>query len=229
MKKIFLVLFLMQFMSTINAYNETIYSDNFDYAGDNSSLMHESHPDFWPTEKSFRRRIYWMVENNPLFYKLDVFQRNLDYYVGIIAEHMKVLEAKIERKESGLNSNAMRITVLVSFLATIFGTASYKHYGYSKACPTQAEQYIGNAVVFGLLGAFFTAATFCQGKKVYRYSERLLERLERDKRILTLLSAAKEEREATKEHTMADRVADKLETSLSKVIVNTMHSIYAFE
>jgi hypothetical protein len=224
----FLILFLMNFAGAINAYYETVHHDNFIYVN-NSNLMHESHPDYWPTERSFRKRIYWMVKNNPLFYKLDVFQNNLDYYVGIITEHIKVLEAKIERKESCLSSNAMRITALVSVLAVIFNTAAYKHYGYSKTILNQSELYIGNTVVFSILGTLFSVATFFQGKKVYRYSERQVERLERDKQVLELLKVAKEEKEGIKVHSMADRIAGELKTSLSEVIINTINSVYAFE
>lgn len=156
-----------------------------------------------PNEKNFRKMLYWMSENNPFFYKLDVFKKDFDYYVTVLARHIETLEHKIALKQSGLESTGMGEGLVSVVLAGLCGYTSYYFFNARKALQSFEEGRYADltrpqslilmlsTVTFGLLSAIFASTAGTKFYKVYRYADRLIERLERDKKLLALLEQEK--------------------------------------
>jgi hypothetical protein len=131
-------------------------------------------------EKDVRRNLYWWDQNNPLFFKSESFQKDLDYYIAILTKHINVLEGKIIVEQSGLKSKAMGIGLLASIGSAISGGMCFSEPGKPQDPIIYAIVCIGLAVV-------------AQNKfsKAYYYQEHVVMRLNRDKRILAILEKEK--------------------------------------
>jgi hypothetical protein len=220
MKNRFFIALLTMLFSAISAHNDT--AEQFTVAlaetGTQLYLADQMHEKSLKTEKNYRRKLYWLVENNPSFYKMDRFQKNLDFYIAILANHIKVLEGKIMLKENGLYSAGMRSGAMISAISLICGAASYICFKQSKvlAAGIRREYTIG-AVNFGALSALCAAAAGNQFYKVSRYQERLVKRLERDKKILAILQQEKAALDSKKSSAITEKVHNVL-----NAIVNTV-------
>lgn len=145
-----------------------------------------------PNEKNFRKRLYWLDKHNPRYFLLDSFQDDFDYYIAILTDHIAVLENKIAQQKSKFTSTAMFKTVGFSALSALCGTGSYYSYATKRHnfwfCKQEA---VNTAVSLGLMTAMFGAVAGIEFYKVLHYTERLAERLARDKRILEDLQREK--------------------------------------
>ena len=190
-----------------------------------------------PNESNFRKRLYWLFEHNPLFYKLDGFQKDFDYYIAVLIEHIKALEGKIALKQNGLKSKGMRAGVVISALSALSGYGAYFCYAARKAIKADAALYgasisarlsqdaMNNAVVFGVASALLAAAAGSQFYKVSRYAERIVERLERDKRILTVLEQEKAGKDAKEAQKISNSPAEEAIAKLMNAIVSAINSV----
>lgn len=145
-----------------------------------------------PNEKNFRKRLYWLDVHNPHYYLLDDFQDDFDYYIAVLTDHIVVLENKILQQTSKFRSTAMVRGIGYSALSALFGAGSY--YSYITRNDVRwlgSQEAVNSSVGLGLMTAMFTAVAATQFYKVYRHAGRLIERLERDKRILDVLKQAK--------------------------------------
>lgn len=148
-----------------------------------------------PSEKNFRRRLYWLDKNNPRYCLLDGFQENIDYYIAVLTDHIKVLEDKIAQKRNGLISRSMLRATAFSALSILCGVGAY-YIHKTRPTSTKNKQMLdlfeGLALIhLGIPIALFSAAAIGQFKRVLNYTERLMERLARDKRILDVLKREK--------------------------------------
>jgi hypothetical protein len=171
-------------------------------------LAKQEHEGHLPTEKNYRKELYWLTKNNPLFYKLDRFEKNLSYYIAVLTDHIKVLEGKIILKENGLNSSGMRSGAVVSVLSLLSASASASFFNYSKMMsdPICSQECMTAAISLGIVSAAFAGIAGAQFYKVSRYAQRLIERLERDKKILKDLEQEKAELDIKKANETAEKV-----------------------
>ncbi|HLW73407.1 MAG TPA: hypothetical protein VKR54_05155 [Candidatus Babeliales bacterium] len=163
----------------------------------NGAYLHsknECYQESLPSEKNLRKRLYWLDQHNPHYFLLDDFQDDFNYYIAVLTDHIKVLENKISQQKNGLSSMAMLRGLGFDAFSTLCGFGAY--YGYKIKKDNAAGLYCG------IMSAIFGVAAVKNYYKVWRYAERLIARLERDKRILVDLKrekAAKEVREMMKQ------------------------------
>lgn len=185
--KVFIIL-LAALVGNINASdNDQVSTEivTFDGSDMQSASAHHSQVKLL-SEKSLRKQLYWLDKNNPFFYKLDSFQKDLDYYIAILTEHIKVLENKITTKRSCLKSTGMIYGLFASGLS---GLCAYGAYScYHKAAP---QDKLVSSIVVAAMSAVYAGIAGNQFYRVSRHAERLVERLERDKRILAILEKEK--------------------------------------
>lgn len=165
----------------------------------------QEHQQSLPNEKNFRKRLYWLSEHNPFFYKLDSFQKDFDYYIAILDRHIKTLEDKAALQKNGLTSGAMRKALISSTLSALSGYATcyflllrnelksgiYHDTMRSALQQSKSTDLMLTAVVFGFTSACLAALAGKSFYKASRYTERLVERLERDKNLLAALEQEK--------------------------------------
>jgi hypothetical protein len=146
-----------------------------------------------PNEKNFRKRLYWLDQYNPYYFLLDSFQDDFDYCIAVLTDHIKVLENKIAQQASKFKSMAMLRGIVFSGLSTLCGAGAYQSYKTKDNYSVWGSSYnaIDSVVWLGITTAMFAATAGTQFYKVYCYSERLIARLERDKRILDVLKREK--------------------------------------
>ncbi len=189
-----------------------------------------------PNEKNFRKRLYWLFEHNPFFYKLDDFQKNFDYYIATLTAHIKTLEGKIELKQSGIKSAALRAGLAISTLSALcsYGTYFFLKLRKDLQAGIYADRFVSSlqkehaqelmlaAVSCGLTSAVFAAVAGNKFYKASRYAERQIERLERDKKLLAVLEQEKAALEAQKANNAADEaintVVNCITTAIDKVV-----------
>jgi len=220
MKNRFLIVALATLFSAIKGHDSTSEQLTVALAQTGTELYfaHQAHEKSLASAKNYRKRLYWLFENNPLFYKLDGFQKDLDYYIAILTDHIKVLEGKIVLKENGLKSAGMRSGALGSAMSLACGAASYICFAQSKKLPIAAgPDFMIGAVNFGVISALFAAIAGNQFYKVSRYQERIIERLERDKKILAVLQKEKAELDAKKATDTAEKVNNGLNAIITAV------------
>lgn len=199
MKKM-LVLLLISFVGTVAAYypnNQVIvnfdctpyhYNDPY-YYSDPCYLdhAHYHHEPSLPSERYLRRQLYWLYRYNPHILELAHFP--VDYFIKSLADHINVLENKSIQKKSGLRSNAMMRGSLFSLFSALWGYVA--HDAYTKSIKKGKSHEIIPVIMLGTVSAFLATVAGIQFDRAYRYAERLLERLERDKRILVVLENIK--------------------------------------
>ena len=146
-----------------------------------------------PNEKNLRKRLYWLDKHNPYYFLLDSFQDDFDYYIAVLTDHIKVLENKIAQQASKFKSTAMVRGMALSGISTLCGAGAYQSYKTKDNYFVWGPSYraIDSVVWLGIATAMFAATAGTQFYKVYRYAERLMARLERDKRILDVLKREK--------------------------------------
>lgn len=157
-----------------------------------------------PSEKNYRRQLYWLLKNDPLFYKRGDFKKDFEYSVAIIKNHIEVLQNKIASNQNGLKSNGMYAGIATSALSTLSGVAVYYFLNERKAIQAGGESLLATkrkseetldmmmfSVSFGLVSVATAALAAQKFYKVYRYQARLIERLERDKQLLVILEEEK--------------------------------------
>lgn len=149
---------------------------------------HKHYSHFLPSEKCLRRQLYWLYAYNPHYLELNQFP--IDYFTTIVAEHIKLLKSKIMLKQNGLRSNAMLRGVVLSVFSALWGSVAYDTYK-KRACSIKPEEAVVSAVIIGSVSALLAAIAGTQFDRVYRHAERLVERLERDKRIIAALERIK--------------------------------------
>ncbi len=180
-----------------------------------------------PSEKNLRRDLYWKDKYNPYYYLLDGF--SFDYYIPVLKNHQKVLEGKIALGENGLHSKGMISGLLLSTLSAITCYAAYAAYvknGVFAAMdkPGKAQEWITNSMLFGAFSTLFAAAAGKKFYKVSRYAERLVERLERDKRILAVLEKEKAHFDSKKQKDSISGAVDTLVTGFTNALNNAVQS-----
>lgn len=214
MKNSFFVLLLLALVFPVRAGSDNVAQLAVALAqiGVETYAANEGHKQSLPNEKNFRKRIYWLAEHNPYFYKLDDFQKDFDYYIAVLDNHIKTLESKIALKKNGLTSSAMRKATVASMLSALSGYATcyflllrneIMQGAYHDAMRRGLQQsktadLMLTSVMFGLVSACFAALAGNQFYKASRYGERLLERLERDKNLLVVLEQEKIEFDSKK-------------------------------
>ena len=143
---------------------------------------------FLPSEKDVRKQLYWLHKHNPYYFTLKNFP--IDYCSDIITEHIKELESKIAAKQNGLRSNAMFRGVV--FLANSLLWCHFAYNSYVKKTGSdKTEEAIIATAILSTASAVLGLLAGNQFDKVYRYAQRLVERLKRDKRIFIALEKAK--------------------------------------
>jgi len=195
MKSKILIILLSTFFSVVKADNISSHVIVVTtQCGTNVQLQEEEQREkvFFRSEKYFRRGLYWMEKYNPLFFKLHKVRKDIDYYIAILTEHIKLLENKIMLRQNGLHSNAMFVGILISLFSTLLACTSYKTFQDSRGLDLDKSQegMIG-AVILGVTSTVFALVAGNEFYKVYRYAERLIGRLERDTRILAILEREK--------------------------------------
>jgi hypothetical protein len=156
-----------------------------------------------PSQKNFIKQLCWLFEHNPLFFKLDEYQKNMDYYIAILTNHIKTLELKIARKQNRLKSNGMMTGLATSGLSALCAYASYFTFSKRNAQSTETALYLGGRNQFrqdmmtltvgaGLASVCFAAVASRKFYKMLRYQQRMVERLARDKQFLAILNEEKE-------------------------------------
>ncbi len=192
MKNHLLALVLTLFTGTIaaNYYQGNViincdpyYKDIYCY-DDFSEYQYHYHQ-FLPSERNLRRQLYWLYEYNPRALELQNFP--IDYFINSLTDHIIVLENKIIANKSGLRSGAtLRGTILAAF-AGIWGYVT--HDTYKKVL--KGSEPFGSVVMLGTATAVLAALAGTQFDRAYRRAERMVERLERDKRIRASLEKIK--------------------------------------
>jgi hypothetical protein len=148
-----------------------------------------------PTQKNYLKRISWLYKNNPHFYKLHSFKEDLPYYLAALPDKIKELQAKIAAKKSGLCSNAMLNGVITTGLSALSGYGAYFMYQQKNngtfISSLRSQDLMSGCVGMSLISAFFAAIAANNFHKVIYYADRLVERLDRYKKILELLENEK--------------------------------------
>lgn len=153
-----------------------------------------------PSERNFRKNIYWLDVNTPHFMKLHQFKKEIPFYIPTFEDHIKVLEKKIVENKNKFTSRAMVKALFLSVLSGLFGYSSYYLYKnpgllFSYTDKTlYAEALVScrvMTVVFGIIALHYF-------NKVRTHKDRLIERLKRDKRLLAAFK--KENDEISKNH-----------------------------
>lgn len=155
------------------------YYDDPYYFNDHSGSEYHHYGQCLPSEKYLRRQLYWLYNYNPRSLELHDFP--VDYFINTLTDHIKVLENKIAQKNSGLRSNAMLRGTLFSAFSAVWGYVAYE--SYLKSLKAGSQDTIGGVVILSSVTALLAALGGQQFDRVYRYAERLLERLDRDKEI----------------------------------------------
>jgi len=189
-----------------------------------------------PSAKNVRKELFWLFANNPLFYKLHIYQKNLDYYIALLTDHVAALEAKMLVKQSPLKSNAMRSGAILSAISALCGCGVYYTlYGrdilqndpsasVGKAYHLSKE-YMGEAVSFGLFGALSAVAAGNSFYKASRTAERIVERLERDKKLLAVLQEEKAAKDSNDSKNAADVAVNQLINTVTSAINTIAQSL----
>lgn len=142
------------------------------------------------SEANMRQKLYLLDASNPRYYLIKDFP--FDYYIAVLKDHIKVLEDKIALNEDGAKSSAARkFGVSAGITALCGGMGVYSFYNTIESLDKMLIMVScgGFSVLFGLL----TKDYF---HKALSYAERLVQRLERDKRILAILQAEKAAQQA---------------------------------
>jgi hypothetical protein len=167
---------------------------------------------------------------------LDDFRKDFDYHIANLLGHIKVLEDKIVQKKNGLRSSAILRGTLTSVLSVLCGYGAYTCNNYRKLAKLDlmeapflraigSQNMMNASLGFGLMSALLAMVAAQNFDKAYRYAERILERLERDKRILALLE---KEKSAKKNETdNVSQAAMELINSLISVVTNFSQPVVA--
>jgi hypothetical protein len=226
MKNKIFALLLVAFAGTIRANDDAAQlAVALARVGTEVYAADQNHKQSLPTEQNFRRQLYWLSKNNPLFYKLDDYKKNLDYYIAVLTAHVKVLEDKEALKANGLGSKGLRTGATCSVLAALNFYGAYYFLLLRQTALADARlsfsskaQKSGDAmfaaVVFGCMAAAFAAVAGNKFYKVSRYAERINERLERDKELLAALEAEK-----------AVLDSKKIDSPTEAALINVLNSI----
>jgi hypothetical protein len=170
--------------------NDAYYQHGVQYYGESDDHDNDHYHDhrFLPSERYLRRQLYWLYKHNPHCLELANFP--VDYFITILAEHAKVLECKIAEKRSGLASHAMFRGLVLSGFSSLWGYVGYDCYKKRASSEDPQGAVIATAII-GAVSALLGAIAGTEFDRVYRYNERLVIRLERDKRIITALERVK--------------------------------------
>jgi len=177
----------------------------------------EQHEKLIKTEKNAR---YWLYQNdlyNPYYFKLETLP--FDYFIAVLTDHIKKLEEKIAQGHTWQNSSSQYSTYLTSGLCGLMMLGVYK--SYTLSFNKEYEGYIALAMQLGFMGTFCAVISAQKIYKLYRYKERLVERLNRDQRILSVLQNEKGEREAKANNAAAAtavNVATNIVTAIGQAI-----------
>lgn len=198
MKKVFAFV-LLSFVASVTAYycNNNQVIINLDpyctpYYYSDFYYNDPSHHDYYfeqylPSERYLRRQLYWLYRHNPRSLELKNFP--VDYFIRLLTDHIKVLENKIAQKKNGLRGNAMIRGTICTAFSLLWGYAAYSSYG--KRLSDSSQDTIGEVMILSTVSAFLALLAGTQFDRVYRYAERLLERLDRDKQIRAALETIK--------------------------------------
>jgi hypothetical protein len=208
MKRKILVLLLTLFIGSVSAQgygdqfvinvghngmpyqNDAYCQHGVQYYGESDYHYHDHYHEhhFLPSERYLRRQLYWLYKHNPHCLELANFP--IDYFMTILAEHIKILEYKISEKRSGLASHAMFRGLVISGFSSLWGYVAYDCYRKRASSQDPQGAVVATAII-GVISALFGAIAGTEFDRVYRYNERLVMRLERDKRIITALERVK--------------------------------------
>jgi hypothetical protein len=200
MNHTFLAVVLTSFMGTVAAnYNSNhiivnvdpccttpYYGDPYYFNNNCSGYEYHSYEQYLPSEKNLRRKLYWLYNYNPRALEIKGFP--LDYFINILTDHIQALEYKILQKRTGLRSGAMLRGTMISAFSALWGYLA--HDAYTKNLKAGSRDSV-EVVILGTVSAILAVCAGTQFDKVYRYTERLFERLERDKQIRAVLERIK--------------------------------------
>lgn len=190
-----------------------------------------------PTQKNFIKHICWLFEHNPYFYKLKEYQKDMDYAIAVFKDHIESLENKIASKPNGLKSRGMILSVCSATLSALSAYSTYYFFNERKTTLAAGDVFslkstnektldlmiltVSSAVVSALLAAVSGKGFY----KVFRYQERLSERLERDKKILALLEAEKATLEGKKINGHTKEALNKVLNSIVEAINSVVETV----
>lgn len=188
MNKSFFIVLLVVVTNTLGGYQAVQYHNAPTY--NQLYVIDQTEEKSRKSEKSYRADLYWQARNNPLFYKLDEFHKDLDYYIAVLTEHIIVLEGKKLLRKNRLKSRAMLLGVIFSGMFCISGRGLYsccERFRFKRSQILSPDFIIPVALPLGGLSILLAVASvkfFC---KAYYCAERVVERLERDKKMLAIL------------------------------------------
>ncbi len=222
MKNRFLIVLLTTVISLVNANNNDTaeqLTTTFAETGAVLYLAHQEQEKSLQSEVNYRKKLYWLFENNPHFYKMDRFQKNLDYYIAILTDHIKVLEGKIALKRTGFHTANMGQGILAQTLSIVSGYASYSCFNHSKALSNDLlrQESMYAAVGWGVASAMLAVVAGNRFYKVSRYQERLGKRLERDKKVLAVLQQVKADQESKQNSAIKEKVGSVIQSLVTAV------------
>lgn len=206
MQKRIIVGFIMLLMSI--QYAEAIsYSIYHHIPGDKGIIpleamfLVEEGKDHATAERFYRTMLYKLAANNPHFYLLDSVRTNKQFYIHVLQDHVEKLQGKIDAHQTGLRSWSLFKGLFALGVGSFYGWWSYRTYlkpsseslqfgSHHREAQKWDDERIGFMIASGLsmLGCTAFGAMFL--RKVFRYRERLFERLERDKSLLAALEKA---------------------------------------
>jgi len=178
------------------------------------------------SESDVRETVYWLEKNNPSFYKKESFQKDLDYYIAIFTNDIKYVEEKIAQnkalegvslfKKDNVAGRSFRVGLVASGVSAALLISSCVAL---KSIPDAGVVLALFGVPLSTLPTIVAADNF---DTAFHYEERLVKRLDRNKRILALLEAEKAARQAniTKED------VDKLLEAVIKPVLEAVEGFF---
>ena len=150
------------------------------------------------SEGYYRAMLYRMAKKNPYFYKMSSTKDNKDYFVTVLKSHIKKLEDKLDQHRTGLASWSMAKGSLSSVFAGFSAYIFYIFYSlpnpnHSKFNHNAWDKYMWDREKADVLFSSFISFLGCSGyagwyfNKVRRYDKRVVERILRDKELITML------------------------------------------
>ncbi len=170
-----------------SGYANSYYNDPY-YSNEYSGYDHHHYQNCLPSERNLRRQLYWLYLYNPRILEVQNFP--VDYFIDTLTDHIKVLEYKIAANKSGLRSGAMLRGTIIAAFASVWGYVT--HDTYKKFL--KGSEPFGGIAMLGTVSAILAVLAGTQFDRVYRHAERMVERLDRDKKIRAVLEQIKASR-----------------------------------
>jgi hypothetical protein len=126
-------------------------------------------------DRQHLQHLYYLDKTSSLTEKIATL--DLDYYIGVLYNHIQLLNHKIQTKQNGWTSKSFGNGLCFLALSGLFGIIPF------------VERPKDPSIAFTLLALPFFLIASESFYKAARYQQRLIQRLERDKRIYRKLQA----------------------------------------